>query len=93
MDRDKFGNINNIDNLGTHYQIGVPAEVDPVVDGKVSRQMIPLWTQFAATGDPSVKGMASWPTYYRTSEQYVDIGETLQVKSGYSKITLIPYVK
>ena len=62
------------------------------MDENVSKEMMALWTQFAATGNPSVKGMVSWPTYDRASEQYLDIGETLQVKSGFSRVTPTPYI-
>jgi para-nitrobenzyl esterase len=84
-----FGTIDEIDTWGKNMT-GVPPEVDPVVDGKVSEEMMALWTQFAATGVPSVKGMVSWPNYNRASEQYLDISETLQVKPGFSKVTPKP---
>ncbi len=87
----QFGTIDQIDRFGKEMH-GVPAELDPVVDGRVSKEMMALWTQFAATGDPNVKGMVSWPTYNRASDQYLDIGDTLQVKSGFSKITPTPYI-
>lgn len=86
-----FGKIDDIDRFGKEMH-GTPAEVDPVVDGKVSKEMMAIWTQFAATGNPSVKGMVSWPTYDRASEQYLEIGDTLQVKSGFSKITPTPFI-
>jgi para-nitrobenzyl esterase len=85
-----FGTIDQIDAWGKNMT-GVSPEVDPVVDGKVSKEMMALWTQFAATGDPSVKGTVSWLPYDLNSQQYLDIGETLQVKSGFSKVTPIPF--
>jgi len=48
--------------------------------------MMQMWTEFARTGDPSVKGLVTWPAYDMATDQYLFITETLQVKSGYSKI-------
>ena len=39
---------------------------DPGVNQKdtyVSEAMMTMWTQFAATGNPSVKGLVKWPAY------------------------------
>jgi para-nitrobenzyl esterase len=41
-----FGMFDGIDKFGKSMH-GVSAEVDPVVDGKVSKEMMALWTQFA----------------------------------------------
>jgi para-nitrobenzyl esterase len=55
-------------------------------DTKVSEAMMTMWVQFAKSGDPSVEGLINWPTWDPASDQYLDIGSPLQVKSGYSKI-------
>jgi para-nitrobenzyl esterase len=57
------------------------------VDRKVSEEMMSLWTQFARTGDPNVKGLISWPAYEAATDQYLYIAEPLEVKSGFSKIS------
>jgi para-nitrobenzyl esterase len=55
-------------------------------DWRVSENMIALWTQFARTGNPNVKGLAAWPAYESATDQYLYIADPLQVKSGFSKI-------
>jgi para-nitrobenzyl esterase len=54
------------------------------VDRKVSEAMMRIWTQFAKSGEPSVKGLVTWPPWKKATDQYLYINETLQVKSGYS---------
>ncbi|OGO05736.1 MAG: hypothetical protein A2Z76_02075 [Chloroflexi bacterium RBG_13_56_8b] len=56
------------------------------VDRKVSEEMMSMWTQFARTGDPNVKGLISWPAYEASTDQYLYIADPLEVKSGFSKI-------
>jgi para-nitrobenzyl esterase len=55
-------------------------------DVQVSEAMMTMWVQFAKTGDPSVEGIIDWPTWDPETDQYLDIGWPLQVKTGYSKI-------
>jgi para-nitrobenzyl esterase len=57
------------------------------VDRKVAEEMMNMWTQFARTGDPSVKGLITWPPYEISSDQYLYIADPLEVKSGFSKIS------
>jgi carboxylesterase type B len=56
------------------------------VDKKVAEEMMSMWTQFAKTGDPSVKGLITWPPYEASNDQYLYIADPLEVKSGFSKI-------
>ena len=56
------------------------------VDRKVSEEMMSMWTQFAKTGDPNIKGLITWPAYEASGDQYLYIADTLQVKSGFSTI-------
>ena len=56
------------------------------VDRKVSEEMMSMWTQFAKTGDPSVKGLIDWPAYEASTDQYLYIADPLEVKSSFSKI-------
>jgi para-nitrobenzyl esterase len=60
------------------------------VDRKLSEDMMTIWTQFARTGDPSVQGLVTWPSYDSTSDQYLSIDEPLLVKSGFSLIAPKP---
>jgi para-nitrobenzyl esterase len=57
-----------------------------VVDKKVSEMMMSMWAQFARTGDPSVKGLTKWPAYDTATDRYLNITESLEVKSGFSTV-------
>ncbi len=61
-----------------------PAPVIAEAERKVSEAMMRMWTQFARTGDPSVKGLIEWPAWDKATDRYLYIAEPLQVKSGYS---------
>jgi hypothetical protein len=41
-----------------------------------------MWSQFAKTGNPSVKGLIDWPAYTTDNDTYLEIGDTLTVKTG-----------
>ena len=56
------------------------------VDKEVSETMMKIWTAFARTGNPSVKGLVDWPAYDEATDQYLYITESLQVKSGFPKV-------
>ena len=45
-----------------------------------------MWAQFARTGDPNMKGLIEWPVWEQSSDKYLYVKDTLQVKTGYSKI-------
>lgn len=53
-------------------------------DARVSEAMMKMWTNFAKTGDPSIKEIVEWPDYQEATDQYLYITESLQVKSGFS---------
>lgn len=54
-------------------------------DLALSAAMMDYWTSFAAEGVPrSAKG-PSWPAYQPESDQYMELGETITVKSGLYK--------
>ena len=40
-----------------------PAPVISSVGRKISENMMTIWTHFAKTGDPSVKGLIEWPAW------------------------------
>jgi len=56
-----------------------------VSDKFVSEAMMNLWTQFAKTGKPAVKGLTDWPAYDKTSDKYLYISEKLDIKTGFSR--------
>jgi para-nitrobenzyl esterase len=51
-------------------------------DRAVSETMMTYWTTFAANGDPNKEGLTKWPVYDAQTGQYMDLGDTPQVKSG-----------
>lgn len=55
--------------------------------------MMRIWTQFAGTGDPSVKGLIEWPAWDEAADRYLLITEALEIKSGYSALTKIQPIR
>jgi para-nitrobenzyl esterase len=53
---------------------------DPV-DLRLSRQIMTMWTTFAATGQPNPVGSRLWPAYRRASDQHLELGTTVRVQS------------
>ena len=51
-------------------------------DHVVADQTMRMWVNFVKTGNPSVAGLVNWPAYTEETDQYLDIGETLEVKKG-----------
>ena len=49
-----------------------------------------MWIQFAATGNPNVKGLVSWSPYRYNTDQYLQIDVPLEVKSGFSELVHEP---
>ncbi|UCB44108.1 MAG: carboxylesterase family protein [Dehalococcoidales bacterium] len=52
------------------------------VDFEVSEAMVAMWIQFVKTGDPNVDGLIEWPAYEEDVDQYLKIGDPLEVKTG-----------
>ncbi len=63
-----------------------PLPVITDAERKVSEYMMRMWTQFARTGNPSVKELIYWPPWESPTDKYLYIAEPLQVKPGYSKV-------
>jgi para-nitrobenzyl esterase len=61
--------------------LGALAIDDPTDEG-LSRQMMKLWTTFAATGDPGATGSGPWPPYRRASDEHLELDATIRVESG-----------
>jgi len=51
-------------------------------DRALSEAMMKYWTNFATKGDPNGEGLTKWPVYDTATGQYMDLGDTTQVKSG-----------
>jgi para-nitrobenzyl esterase len=58
-------------------------------DRKVADNIETIWTTFAKTGNPSVKGLIDWPAWESQSDQYLLITDPLQVKTKYSDLLKI----
>jgi para-nitrobenzyl esterase len=52
------------------------------VDFEVAEAVVAMWVQFARTGDPNVEGIVEWPVYEEAIDQYLEIGEPIQVETG-----------
>jgi para-nitrobenzyl esterase len=61
------------------------------IDDRVAEATMAIWTKFAATGNPNVKGLVTWPPFELGRDNYLDIVggfsapgfPILQVKPGY----------
>lgn len=51
-------------------------------DRTLSDAMMTYWVNFAANGNPNATGLTQWPAFDAQTAQYMDLGDTLQVKSG-----------
>jgi len=51
-------------------------------DRALSGTVMDYWTTFATAGDPNKAGLTQWPAYDASAGQYMDLGDTAQVKSG-----------
>ena len=52
------------------------------VDFEIAEAMVAMWVQFAKTGNPNVDGLIEWPAYEAATDQYLEIGDPLQVETG-----------
>jgi len=69
-------------------QVGVK-DADPGLDAtdkKISEAVMGLWAEFARTGKPQAPAVPDWPAYTSTSDSYLYINGTLEVKTGYSEL-------
>jgi para-nitrobenzyl esterase len=91
-----FGHLDGVQG-DTIVFLGSNASCDPTKDPQigeadqvVAKNTMRIWTQFAKTGNPSVQGLVDWPAYTTDTDQYLDIGDELKVKSGVSKSGIMP---
>jgi para-nitrobenzyl esterase len=71
------------------YQAAGAKSRMPVItdaDRNVSEAMMQMWTSFARTGNPSVKGLIDWPAYDKVTDKYLYIVEPPEVRSGFSRV-------
>jgi para-nitrobenzyl esterase len=61
-------------------------------DTVVAENCTDMWSQFAKTGNPSVPGLIDWPAYTAANDTYLEIGDTLTVKTGVAAAYVPPKV-
>jgi para-nitrobenzyl esterase len=66
-----------------------PVPAVSAADRKVADNMETIWTTFAKTGNPSVKGLIDWPAWESQTDQYLLITDPLQVKTKYTDLLKI----
>lgn len=60
------------------------------LDMTVADNAATIWAQFAQTGDPSVEGLVDWPAYTKENSLYLDLGGTLEAKTGIEDAYVAP---
>ena len=57
-------------------------------DHKLSDAITSYWANFAKTGDPNGEGLPKWPAYASESDQALELGENIAVRSQTNKAGL-----
>ncbi len=57
-------------------------------DHKLAETVSTYWVNFAKTGDPSGEGLVKWPAYSPASDQALEIGDQIGVRSQINKAGL-----
>jgi para-nitrobenzyl esterase len=90
-----FGGLDDTEawaaHMGGYTASGAKSSL-PVIsdsDRAVSENIMTIWTHFARTGNPSVKGLIRWPAWDQTNDEYLLITDPLQIKRGYSDLAKI----
>jgi para-nitrobenzyl esterase len=89
-----FGVLDDTDfwkSLYTSARAKSPVPTISAADRRVSETMMKIWTKFAKTGDPNIKGMVTWPAWDKNTDQYLYIVDPLEVIAGFSKIAQKEY--
>ena len=55
-------------------------------DRYVSETMMALWANFGKDGKPSAQDVPDWPEYSEDTDQYMNVCDTFEVKTGFSKV-------
>jgi para-nitrobenzyl esterase len=80
----KFGAHHSAD---VPYVFGTGAAEDP--GGKrLSETMMDYWVRFAETGDPNQAGLPAWPAFDPIEDQYLELGDDVQVRTEALKTEL-----
>jgi para-nitrobenzyl esterase len=93
-----FGSLDVTEAWEAHYGVfslsGAKSPMPTLskTDRNISEAMMKIWTQFAKTGNPGVKGL-DWPAWDKAGDQYLLISESLVVKSGFSDLAKIKPIR
>jgi len=75
--------------MGAYHGVEIPyvfgnieKESPSATDKILSEAMMDYWIRFAAQGNPNAAGLPAWPLYQRAAEPYLELGESISVKSG-----------
>jgi para-nitrobenzyl esterase len=76
---------------GGYTSSGAKSPIPSISDSDrvVAENILTIWTNFARTGNPSVKGLIEWPAWNRSTDKYLLLTDTLQIKPGYSDLLKI----
>jgi carboxylesterase type B len=66
-----------------------PIPVISDTDRSVAENIMTIWTNFARTGNPSVKGLIKWPAWDLSADEYLLITDPLRIMPGYSDLQKI----
>jgi carboxylesterase type B len=90
----KFAHIdaNTVDEAKTGYEASGAKATIPLIsdsDGTIAENVMRIWTGFAKTGNPSVKGLIEWPAWEPAAHECLPIADPLQIKPGFSNFLKI----
>ncbi len=76
---------------GGYTSSGAKSQIPSISDSDrvVAENIMTIWTNFARTGNPSVKGLIEWPAWDRSTDKYLLLTDPLQIKPGYSDLLKI----
>jgi para-nitrobenzyl esterase len=90
-----FGGLDDTEawasHMGGYTSSGAKSPIPFISDSDrvVAENIMKIWTNFARTGNPSVKGLIEWPAWDRNTDKYLLLTDPLQVKPGYSDLLKI----
>ncbi|MGD0780042.1 MAG: carboxylesterase family protein [Dehalococcoidales bacterium] len=90
-----FGALDDVESWaaskGGYTSSGAQSPIPMISDSDrlVAENIMTIWTNFARTGNPSVKGLIEWPAWEHTTDEYLLIADPLQIKRGYSTLQKI----